>query len=78
MNIDVKVRWNTRCTDNHLFWRVIIDGVETLCSAVKITVPAYTTCDEVYDTIRKEKVVKHHISCKANAVQFDGDQVIIK
>ena len=78
MNLDVKVRWNTRCNDNHLYWRVIVDDVETLCSDVKISVPTYTTCDEVYDTILKEKVIKHHISCKANTVQFFGDKVIIK
>ena len=22
--IDVKARWNTQCTDNHKFWRILI------------------------------------------------------
>lgn len=76
--IDVKVRWNTQCNDNHTFWRIIIDGMEFLCSNVIIEVPVHTTRDDVWDTVRAEKVNKHHISCAANEVIWKGDVVIVK
>lgn len=76
--IDIKLRWNTRCTDNYFYWRLIIDGHEHLCSSVKIYVPVTTTCDIVFDSLRNENVEKHHVSCKANSVEFDGDVAIIR
>jgi len=60
--IDVKIRYNTMCTDNHLFWRILIDGVEEICSNVIINVPVHTTRDVVYDPSRNTDVDKHHIS----------------
>ena len=36
--IDVKIRYNTNCEDNHLFWRILVDGVEEICSNVIINV----------------------------------------
>lgn len=76
--IDVKIRYNTLCEDNHLYWRVLIDGVEYTCSNVIAEIPLCTTRDIVYDPNRKEKVDKHHMSCEANEVIWKGDVVIIK
>ena len=76
--IDVKVRYNTTCEDNHMFWRIIVDETEFMCSNVIFEVPVHTTRDVVWDTIRASKVDKHHISCKANEVIWKGDVVIIK
>ena len=76
--IDVKVRWNTQCTDNHGFWRIIINDEEHICSNVVFEIPTYTTRDVVWDPLRGEQVDKHHVSCKANEVIWKGDVVIIK
>jgi hypothetical protein len=76
--IDVKVRWNTMCDDNHMFWRILIDGVEWKASNVIIEVPVYTTRDGVFDPKRNDMVDKHHISCQANEVIWKGDVVIVK
>jgi hypothetical protein len=76
--IDVKVRWNTLCDDNHTYWRIIVDGMEHLCSNIIFEVPVHTTRDKVWDTIRAEPVDKHHVSCLANEVIWKGDVVIIK
>ena len=46
--IDIKVRYNTKCDDNHMFWRVLIDGFEYLASNVIFEIPAHTTRDIVY------------------------------
>jgi hypothetical protein len=69
-NIDIKIRYNTNCNDNTMYWRVIIDGVEHLASDVMINIPTQTTRDNVFDPQRNEVVNKHHISCKANSVIF--------
>ena len=76
--IDVKVRYNTLCEDNHMFWRVLINGEEQLASEVIFELPTHTTRDIVYDPNRKESVDKHHISCKANEVIWKSDIVFIK
>ena len=28
--IDVKLRYNTLCDDNHMFWRILIDTVRNI------------------------------------------------
>jgi hypothetical protein len=76
--IDVKVRYNTNCLDNHLFWRILIDGIEYLASNIIFEIPTHTTRDIVYDPSRKEDVDKHHLSCDENEVVWKGDVVIIK
>lgn len=76
--IDVKVRWNTQCTDNHSFWRLLIDGKEHICSDVIFLIPVHTTKDLVFDSLRNQEVVKHHVSCKANEIVWKGDIAIIK
>lgn len=76
--IDIKIRYNTLCEDNHTFWRVLIDGEERICSNIIIEIPTYTTRDIVWDPNRKENVDKHHLSCQANEVIWKGDVVIIK
>lgn len=76
--IDIKIRYNTLCTDNHNFFRILINGVEHICSNIVIETPIWTTRDLVYDPNRKEMVDKHHFSCQANEVIWKGDVVIIK
>ncbi len=76
--IDIKVRWNTLCDDNHTFWRILIDGVEWTASSVIIDIPVHTTKDNVWDSKRNQTVEKHHISCQANEVIWKGDVVIVK
>jgi hypothetical protein len=76
--IDVKIRWNTLCDDNHMFWRILIDGVEWTASNVIVEIPVHTTRDMVFDPKRNGNVDKHHISCQANEVIWKGDVVIVK
>jgi hypothetical protein len=76
--IDVKVRYNTLCDDNHLFWRVIVDGEEKTASHIIFEIPTYTTKDTVFDVSRNKEVEKHHISCLANKVDWVGNVVTIK
>lgn len=76
--IDVKVRWNTKCEDNHLFWRILIDGNEQICSSVIFEIPVHTSRDMVWDPSRNSLVDKHHISCLANEVIWKGDVAIVK
>jgi hypothetical protein len=75
--MDIKIRYNHNCTDDKMYWRVIINSVEFLASDIKINVPTYTTRDDVYDPQRNEMVNKHHITCKANAVIWDDTVVEI-
>jgi deoxyribodipyrimidine photolyase-like uncharacterized protein len=74
---DIKIRYNTNCKDNHLFWRVLINGNDHLASNVIINVPVHTTRDIVYDSIKKEMVDKHHLSCEVKEVLWKGDVVIL-
>ena len=76
--IDVKVRWNTQCTDNHNFWRILIDGQERICANINFEIPVHTTRDIVWDSLRGLKVEKHHVSCTANEVIWEGDVVTVK
>lgn len=76
--IDVKVRYNTLCEDNHTYWRILINGEEFTCSNIVVEIPMYTTRDIVWDPNRNEMVDKHHFSCKANEVIWKDDFVIIK
>jgi hypothetical protein len=76
--IDVKVRYNTKCEDNHSYWRILIDGIEHICSNVIAEIPLHTTRDLVFDPSRNQTVDKHHFSCQANEVIWKGDVVIIK
>ena len=74
----VKIRYNTLCDDDHLHWRILVDGIEKLAYSIIIEVPTYTTRDDVWDPNRKEMVNKHHITCEANEVVWKGDVVIIR
>lgn len=76
--IDVKVRYNTLCEDNHSFWRILIDGVEQIASNIIVEIPMNTTRDDVWDSNRNQMVNKHHFSCKASEVIWKGDVVIVK
>lgn len=76
--IDVKIRYNTLCTDNHKFFRILINGVEHICSNIIVEIPMWTTRDLVWDPHRSEMVDKHHFSCKANEVVWKGDVVVVK
>lgn len=76
--IDVKVRWNTQCTDNRNYWRILIDGQEHVCSDVVFEIPVHTTKDLVWDSIRNQELEKHHVSCQANEIVWKGNVVIVK
>lgn len=69
----IKLRYNTECNDNRLFWRVLINGVEHLAENVFITIPVCTTADFLID----KGVTKHHISCEADILQWKGDELTI-
>ena len=73
--IDIKIRYNNNCTDNKYYWRLIIDGVEHLASDIIINVPTQTTRDNVFDPHKNQMVDKHHISCKANIVNWTNSLV---
>ena len=45
---DIKVRYNTNCVDNHMFWRILIDGIEYLASNIIFEIQPHTTRDVVY------------------------------
>lgn len=74
----IKVRYNHNCDDNHLFWRVLVDGNETLSSNVIFEVPTYTTKDYVLDSKTGLEVIKHHITCDCEEIIWKGDVVILK
>lgn len=70
--MDIKLRYNTTCTDNKLYWRVLINGIEHLASDVKIHVPVQTTQDVI------EGVgLKHHISCKGENLVWNESELSI-
>jgi len=76
--IQIKIRYNTLCNDNHNFWRVLIEDEEFVCSNVILEIPCHTTRDFVWDSKRNEHVDKHHITCLANEVIWKGDVLILK
>lgn len=69
----IKLRYNTDCNDNRLYWRVLIDGVEHLAENVHILIPTFTTGDYLPD----KGVTKHHISCESDNLVWDGDVLTI-
>jgi hypothetical protein len=74
----IKIRYNTICDDDRLFWRVIIDYEEYFASEVNIEVPAFTTKDYVFDSKIQDMAFKHHITCYSNNIIWDGDILTIK
>ncbi len=75
--MDIKIRYNHSCTDDKMFWRLIIDGTEFLASDIQINVPTFTTRDDVFDPQKNEMVNKHHISCEADSVSWTDTGVAI-
>ena len=75
--IKIQIRYNTNCTDNINYWRILINGVEYICSDIEILIPVSTTRDNVFDPQRNTMVDKHHISCMANEVIWNGTKVKI-
>jgi hypothetical protein len=75
--MDVKIRYNHNCTDDKMYWRLIIGGTEFLASNIQINVPTKTTRDDVFDTKKNEMVNKHHITCEANSVSWSDTGVAI-
>lgn len=64
----VKIRYNTQVSDDFLYWRVLVDGVEKLASDIKINIPTITTKDFI------EGVgMKHHITCEANELIWNEE-----
>lgn len=76
--IDIKIRYNTLCDDNHTFWRILINGEEHTVSNIIIDIPVHTTRDKVWDPSRDCFVDKHHMSCQANEVIWKSGAVIVK
>jgi hypothetical protein len=74
----IKIRYNTICDDDKLYWRVIIDGEEKLASEVNIEVPAFTTKDYVFDSKIGDMAYKHHITCHSDNIIWDNDILTIK
>lgn len=72
-----KIRFNTICSDNLLFWRLIVNDKEYLCSHIDVFVPLKTTKDIVFDSQRNELVEKWHLSCDANNISWNGTQVVV-
>ncbi len=64
----IKIRFNTECTDNLLYWRVLIDGVEHLAEKVFINVPVYTSGD----FLPEKNQTKHHISSESDNLVWNG------
>jgi len=65
----IKIRFNTECTDNRLYWRVLIDGIEHLAENVFINVPVYTSGD----FLPEKNQIKHHISCESDNLVWEKD-----
>lgn len=66
--ITVKLRFNTECKDNRLYWRVLIGGIEKLAENVVINVKTRTSEDSLLGGIKK-----WHITCEANNLSWEGD-----
>lgn len=64
----IKIRFN-HDNKTDLFWRLIIDGVEKLCTSVVIHCPAYTSQDELPDG-----KIKFHITCEAQKVIWNDEK----
>lgn len=69
----VQLRYNTECTDQHLFWRVLINGVEYLAAHVRFNLPVVTTAD----FLPEKGLIKHHISCETDQLQWEGDTLTV-
>ena len=74
----IKIRYNTICDDDLLYWRVLVDGVEELASDVEIRVPTTTTKDYVFDIKTNSMAFKHHITCYANELLWENSKLLIK
>ncbi len=68
MKHTIKIRFNTECTDNRLYWRVLIDGAEHLAENVFINVPVFTSGD----FLPEKNQIKHHISCESDILVWNG------
>lgn len=60
----VKIRYNTTCTDNKNYWRILIDDVEYIAQDIEILCPCYTTEDYIEGVGNK-----FHISCNPVYIQ---------
>lgn len=70
----IKLRYNTDCNDNRLYWRVLINGVEHLAENVHILIPVHTSADFLAD----KGVTKHHISCESDTIEWQKDVLTIR
>lgn len=68
----IKLRYNTECTDNILFWRVLINGQEQLASEVRANVPSQTTRD-VLDDGR----TKFHVTYYCKGYTWEGTVLVL-
>ena len=72
MNKIVKIRYNTNVSDDRLYWRILIDGVEHLAEDIEVSVPTTTTKDFI-----KGVGYKHHLTCQPDIISWHGDKVIL-
>lgn len=68
----IKLRYNTECTDNILFWRVMINGNEQLASEVKANVLSQTTRDTLVDGR-----IKFHVTYYCNSYAWEGTVLVL-
>jgi hypothetical protein len=68
---DIKIRYNTNCTDNHLYCRVLINGVEHLSEDVRLIGETFTECTNEYGE------TKWNIACYGRLVWVDKTAVIV-
>lgn len=70
----ILIRFNTKWEEDDLKrnWRVLINGVESLASEIKILVPSGTTEEDI-----SLGVTKWHILCYGK-VHWDGNKALVK
>jgi len=69
----IKIRYNTQCRDDVHHWRVLVDGIETLASEVRIESPSYTTRDLIEGIGEK-----WHLTTEATTVEWQGSRCVIR
>lgn len=70
-NMEIKLRFNTENTTD-LYWRLLINGEENLCSDVVINCPSRTTQDIIADGR-----TKFHITCDAKAIAWESEKKVV-
>lgn len=69
--MEIKIRYNTENTTD-LYWRLLINGTENLCSDVVINCPSYTSRDIIADGR-----IKFHITCDACEIKWVDEKKVV-